>query len=73
MKSYYIQIDERDESVLMEVLRRFSVKIKSADDTPAPANSKAKKKLLKTMSEVGNKATERGLTDEILNEILNEQ
>ena len=73
MKSYYIQIDERDESVLMEVLRRFSVKIKPADDIPAPANSKAKKQLLKTMSEMGNKATERGLTDEILNEILNEQ
>ena len=73
MKSYYIQIDERDESVLMEVLRRFSVRIKPADPVPAPANSKAKKQLLKTMSEMGNKATEKGMTDEILNEILNEQ
>ena len=34
---------------------------------------KAKEQLLQTMSKMGQKATERGLTDEILNDILNEQ
>jgi hypothetical protein len=34
---------------------------------------KAKEQLLQTMSVIGQKATERGMTDEILLEILNEQ
>ena len=34
---------------------------------------KAKQQLLQTMSEIGKKATKRGMTDDILNEILNEQ
>ena len=34
---------------------------------------KAKDQLLQTMSKMGQKATERGMTDEILNKILNEQ
>ena len=34
---------------------------------------KAKEQLLQTMSEMGQKATERGMTDEILNDLLNEQ
>ena len=34
---------------------------------------KAKEQLLQTMSKMGQKATERGMTDEILNDLLNEQ
>lgn len=34
---------------------------------------KAKDKLLQSMSAIGQKASERGMTDDILQEILNEQ
>ncbi len=33
MKSFIIQIDERDETVLMEVLRRFAVSVQPAQLT----------------------------------------
>jgi hypothetical protein len=52
----------------------LNTKLRSKSTDPAEKKRiKAKVKLLKTMAEMGRKATEHGLTDEILEQLLKEE
>lgn len=65
----YKILSSSDRAILLSLITNF---LKSSN--PAEKKRlKAKVKLLKTMSEIGQKATERGLTDEILKQLLNEE
>ena len=58
-----------DKNVLLSLITNF---LKSSNPIEKKL-LKAKVNLLKTMSDMGQKATERGLTDEILEKLLNEE
>ena len=58
-----------DRHVLLALITNF---LKSSSPTEKK-RLKAKVKLLKTMSDIGQKAAERGLTAEILEKLLNEE
>jgi hypothetical protein len=54
------------------VLRSLVMNFLSSSNTEEKKRLKAKVKLLETMNDIGNKATERGMTDDILENLLNE-
>jgi hypothetical protein len=54
------------------VLRSLVMNFLSSSNTEGKKRLKAKVKLLETMNDIGNKATERGMTDDILENLLNE-
>jgi hypothetical protein len=54
------------------VLRSLVMNFLSSSNTEEKKKLKAKVKLLETMNDIGNKATQRGMTDDILENLLNE-
>ena len=58
-----------DKNVLLSLITNF---LKSSNPIEKK-RLKSKVNLLKTMSDIGQKATEKGLTDEILEKLLNEE